>query len=393
MTEPESVPRAESVVSQNSGEEKDQTNSDPDQSSGETTANVQDDVATKNLSWIDRLLVVWILIAMAVGLILGNFVPNTKDALARGQFVGVSIPILVGLLVMMYPILCRVRYESIHKIFSERQLWEQMSFSFVVNWMIAPFVMLALAWAFLPDNSGLREGLIMVGIARCIAMVLIWTDLSNGDNEYCAVLVAFNSVLQIVLFAPYSIFFIKVISKDDDVAMISYSVVAKSVAVFLGIPFGAAIITRFTFRAVSEDAFNVYLRIISPFSLLGLIYTIIVLFAAQGSSVVSNITSVLRVIPPLVVYFVIMFFATWYVCRIFKWQYELGCAQSFTAASNNFELAIAVAVATFGIDSKQALATTVGPLIEVPVLATLVHFANWMHRRDLTRPNVSSVSG
>lgn len=346
---------------------------------------------SKKLGWIDRLLVVWILLAMAIGLILGNFVPNTKEALNKGHFVGVSIPILVGLLVMMYPILCRVRFEALHKILSEKQLYVQLGFSFVVNWIIAPFIMTALAWAFLPDKTGLREGLIIVGIARCIAMVLLWTDLSDGNNEYCAILVAFNSLLQIVLFAPMSIFFLKVVSSED-VSMISYSAVAQSVAVFLGIPFGAAVITRFGIRTFHEHFYDHYfLRAISPLSLLGLIYTIIVLFAAQGSSVVTNITSVLRVMPPLICYFAVMFFAAWFVCRKFKWSYENTCTQSFTAASNNFELAIAVAVATFGIDSKQALATTVGPLIEVPVLALLVHFANWVHRRELRATTPTTV--
>lgn len=382
----------DSITSEKKRKDDSQTNTEHTAAGPVACACPKAQTSSKRIGWVDKLLVVWILLAMAIGLILGNFVPNTKEALNKGHFVGVSIPILVGLLVMMYPILCRVRFESLHKILSEKQLYIQLGFSLVVNWIIAPFIMTALAWAFLPDKTGLREGLIIVGIARCIAMVLLWTDLASGDNEYCAILVAFNSLLQIVLFAPMSIFFLKVVS-NEDVSMISYSTVAQSVAVFLGIPFGAAVVTRFAIRTFYESFYDRYfLPVISPLSLLGLLYTIIVLFAAQGSSVVVNITSVLRVIPPLVVYFALMFFAAWYVCRRLKWTYEITCTQSFTAASNNFELAIAVAVATFGIDSKQALATTVGPLIEVPVLALLVHFANWMHRRELRRAPAATVS-
>ncbi|KAL2364276.1 hypothetical protein RJZ56_002780 [Blastomyces dermatitidis] len=322
----------------------------------------------KGLGILDRFLALWIFLAMAIGIILGNFVPNTGPALRKGTFVGVSVPIAIGLLVMMYPILCKVRYESLHRLFQTRQIWIQISFSIFVNW-------LALAWAFLPDKPELREGLIIVGLARCIAMVLIWTALSGGDGEYCAILVAVNSLLQMVLFAPLAILFINIIGNSGSQATLSYSTAAKSVAVFLGIPLGAAIVTRFSLRKLVGPAWyeSTLLKWMSPWSLIGLLFTIFVLFASQGRQVVHQIVSVVRVSAPLIVYFVIVFFATLFVTYKLGFGYKLSSTQSFTAASNNFELAIAVSVATFGPNSNQALASTVGPLIEVPVLLGLVY--------------------
>ncbi|KAL6818304.1 sodium bile acid symporter family domain-containing protein [Trichoderma sp. SZMC 28013] len=339
--------------------------------------------AFASLGLLDRFLAVWIFLAMAVGIILGNFVPSMSPALEKGKFVGVSVSIAIGLLVMMYPILCKVRYESLHTLLNKRELWKQIGFSVFVNWIIAPFLMLALSWAFLPDKSHLRTGLILVGLGRCIAMVLIWNALAGGNNDYCAILVAVNSILQIVLFAPLAIFFLNVISDENDIAPISYSVVATSVAAFLGIPLGAAVITRFGLRFVAGPAWydRIFIRFVSPWSLIGLLYTILVLFAAQGHQVVHQIVSVLRVAAPLVVYFAIVFFTTVGICRMLGFEYQFLVTQSFTAASNNFELAIAVAVATFGPNSDEALASTVGPLIEVPVLLGLVYALRWVANR------------
>ncbi|EAS33923.3 arsenical-resistance protein [Coccidioides immitis RS] len=337
----------------------------------------------KGLGIIDRFLAVWIFLAMAIGIILGNFVPNTGPALQRGTFVGVSIPIAVGLLVMMYPILCKVQYETLHRVFKTREIWIQIGFSIVLNWIIAPLFMLGLAWAFLPDEPKLREGLILVGLARCIAMVLIWTGLAGGDNDYCAILVAINSLLQMVLFAPLAVLFVKVISNSSDQVSVSYSIVAKSVAVFLGIPLGAAIVTRFTLRSLAGSKWydNVFLKWAGPWSLIGLLFTILVLFASQGEQVVHQIVSVVRVAAPLIVYFVVIFFCTLIMAYRLGFGYKLSATQSFTAASNNFELAIAVAVATFGAQSDQALASTVGPLIEVPVLLGLVYVVKFIAKR------------
>ena len=293
------------------------------------------------------------------------------------------VNLAIGLLVMMYPILCKVRFETLHLLLRERALWVQVAISFVLNWIIAPLFMVGLAWAFLPDRQDLREGLIFVGIARCIAMVLIWTDLAGGDGDYCAVLVAFNSILQIVLFAPFAVFYIKVVSNSSNKLTVSYTKVASSVAVFLGIPLGAAIVTRLALRSVlGESKYqNYFIRYISPWSLIGLIYTIIVLFTSQGAHVASQITSVLRVCAPLIVYFFVMFSATVFLCWKLGFGYRVSCTQSFTAASNNFELAIAVVVAVYGAGSGQALASTVGPLIEVPVLVALVYVLQWTKRR------------
>ncbi|KAF4218631.1 hypothetical protein CNMCM8980_007622 [Aspergillus fumigatiaffinis] len=340
--------------------------------------------AFKQLALLDRFLAIWIFLAMAIGIILGNFVPNTSRALDKGKFVGVSVPIAIGLLVMMYPILCKVRFETLHRSFREKTLWIQVAFSIVVNWIIAPLFMLALAWVFLPDERGLREGLILVGIARCIAMVLVWTGLAGGDGEYCAILVAINSILQMVLFAPLAIFFIRVIGDGDDGLTIEYSLAAKSVGVFLGIPLGAAIVTRFALRfLISGEWYDrTFVKLISPLSLIGLLFTILVLFASQGRQVVHQIVSVVRVAAPLIVYFAVIFLITLLVTRRLGFGYKLSCTQSFTAASNNFELAIAVAIATFGVDSDQALAATVGPLVEVPVLLALVYVVRWFARRQ-----------
>ncbi|KFZ20238.1 hypothetical protein V502_03256 [Pseudogymnoascus sp. VKM F-4520 (FW-2644)] len=338
--------------------------------------------AFKSLGLLDRFLAVWIFLAMAIGIILGNFVHDVGPALQKGTFVGVSIPIAVGLLVMMYPILCKVQFETLHHVFREREIWIQILFSIVLNWIIAPLVMLALSWAFLPDKPDLREGLILVGIARCIAMVLIWTSLAGGSTSYCAILVAINSLLQMVLFAPLAILYITIISRGT-ASPISYAVAAQSVAVFLGIPLGAAILTRLILRRVCGAKWyqDVFVRYISPLSLLGLLFTILVLFASQGHNVVHQIVSVVRVAAPLIVYFALIFFLTLLACYKLGFGYMVSTTQAFTAASNNFELAIAVAVAAFGADSEQALAATVGPLVEVPVLLGLVYVVKWVGKR------------
>ncbi|KAK3937061.1 sodium bile acid symporter family-domain-containing protein [Diplogelasinospora grovesii] len=339
--------------------------------------------AFKALGFLDRFLAIWIFLAMLIGILLGNFVEDTGPALHRGTFVGVSVPIAIGLLVMMYPILCKVQYERLHDVFRTRQIWIQLGFSILVNWIVAPLIMLALSWAFLPDKEELRQGLILVGIARCIAMVLIWNNLAGGDGDYCAILVAVNSLLQIVLFAPVALLFIRVFSPNGAEIDVSYSTVATSVGVFLGIPLGAAILTRFALLRFFGLKFyhNVFLRFAAPWSLIGLLYTIIVLFASQGAQVVHQIVSVVRVAAPLIVYFAVIFFTTLVACHKLGFRYEFSVTQSFTAASNNFELAIAVAVASFGANSDQALAATVGPLIEVPVLLALVYVVRWYARR------------
>ncbi|KAK1597842.1 arsenical-resistance protein [Colletotrichum navitas] len=349
-------------------------NRDIEQQQNPETDGAQVSSIFKSLGILDRLLALWIFLAMLIGILLGNFVPNAGPALQQA----------IGLLVMMYPILCKVQYEKLHNVFRTREIWIQLVFSAIVNWVIAPLFMLALSWAFLPDKEGLRNGLILVGIARCIAMVLIWTSLARGDGDYCAILVAVNSFLQIALFAPVALLFIRVIGQDSSISSVSYSTVASAVGVFLGIPLGAAIITRLSLiYTVGHEAYTVkVIPFLAPWSLVGLLYTIIVLFASQGSQVVHQIVSVVRVAAPLVVYFSVIFSATLLVARKLGFRYGLACTQAFTAASNNFELAIAIAVATYGPESDEALATTVGPLIEVPVLLGLVYFIKWFARRN-----------
>lgn len=306
---------------------------------------------------------------------------------------------------MMYPILCRVKFETLHFAFLEKQLWVQLGISVILNWIIAPLFMvscrvslpvteyamltamfalqLALAWAFLPDKENLREGLILVGLARCIAMVMIWVGLAGGDSQYCAILVAFNSILQMVLYAPLAILFINIISHSTSAVTVSYATVATSVGVYLGIPLAAAIVTRFIVCWLTSIEWyeRKFLKWLAPWSLIGLLYTVIVLFASEGHQVVHQIISVVRVAAPLIVYFIIMFSSTLILTHKLGFKYELATTQSFTAASNNFELAIAVAVATYGPGSNQALASTVGPLIEVPVLLSLVYFVRWFSKR------------
>ncbi|KAI9053777.1 hypothetical protein LZ554_002726 [Drepanopeziza brunnea f. sp. 'monogermtubi'] len=378
----------EKAASRSSDVEKSQPSSSipedhPENDNGSNSENRTKTSVFKSLGWLDRFLALWIFLAMAVGILLGNFVPSTSSALQKGKFVGVSVPIAVGLLVMMYPILCKVRFEALHQVLRKREIWTQILFSVIVNWIVAPLFMLGLAWAFLPDKPGLREGLILVGLARCIAMVLIWTGLAGGDNEYCAILVAVNSLLQIVLYAPLAILFIRVISGEEETTDIGYPVVAQSVAVFLGIPLAAAILTRATLRNLASPAWydGVFLKWAAPWSLIGLLFTILILFASQGREVVHQVVSVVRVAAPLLVYFAVIFFLTLLVTHKLGFGYRLAATQSFTAASNNFELAIAVAVATYGPDSDQALASTVGPLIEVPVLLGLVYVVKEIGRR------------
>ncbi|GAA5903423.1 arsenic resistance protein [Sporobolomyces salmoneus] len=338
----------------------------------------------KRLAILDQLLAVWIILAMGLGLIIGNF-SSAAEVLEQVQFVDVSLPLALALIVMMVPILARVSPEALGKLFRQTGLWKHILFSFFANWIALPLLMWCLAWAFLPDKRDLREGLILVGLARCIAMVLVWVDLSDGDLDYCAVLVAFNSLLQIVLYAPLSIFYVHVLSiyPDRGERNVDYAVVAKSVAVFLGIPLGAAMLLRATFMLLRLKSFyqNKFLPAIAPLSLISLLFAIIIIFAGQGKQVVSSITSVLRLLPPLIIYFVLAFGLTLWGCKRLGTSYKRSTVHSFTNASNNFELAIAVAIASYGANSDQALAATVGPLVEVPVLVALAYLLIWYRKR------------
>ncbi|MFF9840089.1 ACR3 family arsenite efflux transporter [Streptomyces sp. NPDC013740] len=353
------------------------TLTDPDTAS--TTA------LTRRLSTLDRYLAVWILLAMAVGLLLGRLVPGVSGALAAVEVGGVSLPIAVGLLVMMYPVLAKVRYDRLDAVTGDRRL---MVSSLVVNWIVGPAVMFALAWAFLPDLPAYRTGLIVVGLARCIAMVIIWNDLACGDREAAAVLVVLNSFFQVVAFGLLGWFYLDLLPRwlglgDGQGLDVSPWQIALNVLVFLGVPLLAGFLTRrIGERRIGRDRYErVFLPRVGPWALYGLLFTIVVLFALQGRTVTSQPLDVARIALPLLVYFAVMFFGSFALGRAVGLPYERTATLAFTAAGNNFELAIAVAIATFGLTSGQALSGVVGPLIEVPVLIGLVHVSLSLRKR------------
>ncbi len=337
----------------------------------------------QRLSLLDRFLPLWIFAAMALGVLLGAVAPGIKDLFNALSIGTVSFPIAIGLLWMMYPVLAKVKYEELGKV---AQAWEQFGVSLILNWLIGPIVMFILAWVFLPDLPHFRTGLIIVGLARCIAMVLIWNMLAGGDSEYCAVLVALNSIFQIVMYSPLAYFFLAVVPSwfgmQSTAVNISMGDIAKSVLIFLGIPLAAGILTRFYFlRTRGTEWYETRLMPrLGPTAMIGLLFTIVVMFSMQGDKILAAPFDVLRVAIPLLVYFVVMFFLSFGLSLWRKFPYELAATQSFTAASNNFELAIAVAVGTFSIASQEALAAVIGPLIEVPVLIGLVYVALWIKR-------------
>jgi len=341
------------------------------------------------LSILDRFLPLWILLAMAVGVGLGAAVPGARDAFDALRIDTVSLPIAIGLLWMMYPVLAKVKYEELGKITQAKQ---QFGVSLFLNWVIGPAIMFILAWIFLSDLPGYRTGLIIIGLARCIAMVLIWNMLAGGDSEYCAVLVALNSVFKIVMYSPLAYFYLRVVpgwfGAEGMIVDISMWDITKSVFIFLGIPLAAGAITRLVLvkRKGVEWYDDEFAPRLGPTALIGLLFTIIVMFSMQGDKILANPWHVVRVAIPLVIYFVLMFFVSFAVSKWRGFSYEMSATQSFTAASNNFELAIAVAVGTFGIASQEALATVIGPLIEVPVLIGLVYVALWIKERFFQVP-------
>ncbi|QIY54837.1 ACR3 family arsenite efflux transporter [Streptomyces sp. RPA4-5] len=347
------------------------------------------------LSFLDRYLAVWILAAMVVGLGSGRLVPGLGDALAGVTVTGVSLPIALGLLVMMYPVLAKVRYDRLDTVTRDRRL---LLPSLLLNWVVGPVIMFALAWLFLPDLPEYRTGLIIVGLARCIAMVIIWNDLACGDREAAAVLVALNSVFQVIAFSALGWFYLSVLPGWLGLQQAGLDVsvwqIARSVLIFLGIPLAAGYLTRrFGERAKGRDWYeSELLPKVGPFALYGLLFTIVVLFALQGDAIASQPLDVARIALPLLVYFAVMWVGSMALGRAVGLSYSRATTLAFTAAGNNFELAIAVAIATFGASSGQALAGVVGPLIEVPVLIGLVHVALWA-RRFFTSPAPAPQEG
>ncbi|MGY1711306.1 ACR3 family arsenite efflux transporter [Geodermatophilus sp. SYSU D00758] len=340
------------------------------------------------LSTLDRFLPVWIVAAMALGLGLGRLVPGLDDALSAVEIGNVSLPIALGLILMMYPVLAKVRYTEVGRVTGDTRL---LAASLVLNWLVGPALMFALAWLLLPDLPEYRTGLIIVGLARCIAMVLIWNDLSCGDREAAAVLVAINSVFQILAFAALGWFYLQVLpgwlGLPTTSAEFSVWAIVLSVLVFLGIPLLAGFLTRtLGERARGREWYESrFLPRIGPVALYGLLFTIVMLFALQGEAITSQPWDVARIALPLLAYFVLMFGGAFALGRGLGLGYAKTSTLAFTAAGNNFELAIAVAIGTFGVTSGQALAGVVGPLIEVPVLVALVYVALWARRR-LTWP-------
>ncbi|MGY1948960.1 ACR3 family arsenite efflux transporter [Nocardia asiatica] len=349
----------------------------------DTTTTAEHGVVAK-LSTLDRFLPVWIGVAMAAGLLLGRAVPGLGDALSAVEIDGISLPIAIGLLIMMYPVLAKVRYDRLDTVTGDRKL---LVGSLVLNWLLGPALMFALAWLLLPDLPEYRTGLIIVGLARCIAMVIIWNDLACGDREAAAVLVALNSVFQVLMFAVLGWFYLSVLpgwlGLEQTTIDTSPWQIAKSVLIFLGIPLLAGYLTRrFGERAKGRDWYeSTLLPRIGPWALYGLLFTIVILFALQGKQITSQPLDVVRIAVPLLVYFAIMWGGGYLFGAAAGLGYERTTTLAFTAAGNNFELAIAVAIATYGAASGQALAGVVGPLIEVPVLVGLVYVSLALRKR------------
>jgi ACR3 family arsenite transporter len=343
----------------------------------------RDDPVVQRLSTLDRFLPVWIIAAMVLGLALGRAVPGLDDALAAVEVGSVSLPIAVGLLVMMYPVLAKVRYDELGHVTRDRRM---LVTSIVLNWVVGPLLMFTLAWIFLPDLPAFRTGLIIVGLARCIAMVLIWNDLACGDGEAAAILVALNAIFQILAFALLGWFYLSVLPGWLGLAQAALEVsmwsIAKSVLVFLGIPLLAGYLTRtIGERTRGREWYETsFLPRIGPAALYGLLFTIVILFALQGETITGNPLDVARIAVPLLAYFVLMWGGSMLLTRALRFDYQRATAVSFTAAGNNFELAIAVAIGVFGVASGQALAGVVGPLIEVPALVALVYVSLWARR-------------